>query len=107
MRWRTEGSDFQVKQESKRITNEQFPYVSICRKCGLSWRASLTGVRKEANGRERVKWGFGKKECVCGCKPSGTRPWAGFKIKEQVQVDASARALFNALKEELNAHQVQ
>jgi hypothetical protein len=101
MRWRVEGKTEEKDKEKgdedgrgERSSLRELPYVSICGGCGLSWRAKVIGMRK-------VRWGFARKECVCGCRPRASRSWAGFKIKEGEIVEKRTRTLLCLLREEL------
>lgn len=104
-RWATEGRREKVKVSSlkdkcdkgsgKAKVKELLPCVSICAGCGLSWRAKMLGLRK-------ARWGFARRQCVCGCRPSKKEPWIGFKLHDEEVLGGRTRGLLKRLKKELD-----
>lgn len=96
-KWYDQGVDLHARN----VNFGELPYVSVCRACGLSWRAIITRVT-EAGEAKAVHWGFGRRKCACGATPSIWKPWIGFRIEDAKLVEGSTRTLLNVLRERLN-----
>lgn len=96
VRWGVEGVEVVDESEEREREREKvLPFVSVCRGCGVSWRAKVTG-----RGMVGLRWGFGRRGCVCGGVPM-EEGWIGFKVVEGEVVEGSTRELLGVLKEEL------
>lgn len=103
VRWGVEGVevvDESEEREREREREKVLPFVSVCRGCGVSWRAKVTGRGKAGRGVVGLRWGFGRRGCVCGGVPM-EEGWIGLKVVEGEVVEGSTRELLGVLKEEL------
>ncbi|KAF2242666.1 hypothetical protein BU26DRAFT_570729 [Trematosphaeria pertusa] len=93
----TEGAELRLRDRDY----GELPYVVVCRECGVSWRAVATSVVEKEGDRELVNWGFGKRKCVCGARPSIWKSWIGFRVREGQRVEGDTGALLSVLTENL------